>query len=429
MTKKAIFETRRSLFFDRMDDGIAIIPSAREKQRNADITYPFRQDTDFYYLTGFEEPESVALLIKDGNNRRFVIFLRARIREEEQWTGRRLGPESAIDALGADEAFVIDEFWKKLPEFLTNKSVLYYLAGMNSDSDARINSILEDLKGQARLGNWGPWTTIDPRTILWNMRMYKSDFELENLKKACAITTNAFSRVIEAVRPGMFEYEVQALLEYEFRRGGSNRLGFETITAAGANATTLHYVKNDQRIGPDDMVLLDAGCEYGYITSDVTRTFPAGKHFSEAQRDIYTAVLDAQKASITKVRPGNTYQDVHMAAVYVLSERMRDLGILTGSVDEIVETRTFARYFPHRIGHWLGMDVHDCGPYFVNGESITLAANMVMTVEPGLYIPPEDEDVPAAFRGIGVRIEDDVLITKSGHSVLTCPPKEPKDLI
>lgn len=426
---KPVFEARRNKFFDTMDDGIAIFPSAAEKYRNADVTHPYRQDTNFYYLTGFEEPESIALLIKEGETRHFVVFLRPRVPEEEQWTGRRLGPEAAVEALGADEAFVIGEFWTKLPDFLNQKSVLYYLAGVDKDRDFRINSITEDLKGEARSNKWGPWTTIDPRTILWDLRLYKSAFELANLERACAITTRAFKRTIEAIRPGMFEYEVQALLEYEFRRGGSPRLGFETIAASGANATTLHYVKNDQKIGKDDMVLLDAGCEYDYITSDVTRTFPAGKRFSKAQRAVYTAVLDAQKASIDKVRPGNAYQDVHMTAVHVLTERMLDLGILKGKVEELVENKEYARYFPHRIGHYLGMDVHDCGPYFVEGSSIKLAEGMVMTVEPGLYIPPWDEDVPVEFRGIGVRIEDDVLITASGNRVLTSPPKEPEDLL
>jgi len=412
-----------------MEDGIAIIPSASEKIRNADITYPFRQDTDFYYLTGFEEPESVALLIKDGKNRDFVIFLRPRIPEEEQWTGRRLGPEAAVEELGADKAFAIGKFWNKLPDFLNHKSILYYVMGIDKARDFRINGIIEELKAEARKNKWGPWTIIDPRTILWNMRLYKSAFELENLKKACEITTEAFKRTIKAIQPGMMEYEVQALLEFEFRRGGSPRLGFETIAASGANATTLHYVKNDQVIGKDDLILLDAGCEYNYISSDVTRTFPAGKKFSPAQKDVYTAVLDAQKAAINKIRPGNTYQDIHMTAVYVLAERMIDMGILVGKLEEIVENQDYARYFPHRIGHYLGMDVHDCGPYFVNGKSITLKENMVLTVEPGLYIPPWDKDVPEKFRGIGVRIEDDVLVTGSGHSVLTDPPKEPGDLV
>ncbi len=428
MQDKAVFEQRRKRFFDRMEDGIAIFVAAPETFRNADVTHPYRQDTDFYYLTGFEEPESIALLVKEGNNRRFVMFLRPRVPAEEQWTGRRLGPEAAIETLGADEAFPIGDFWNKAPEYLNRKSVLYYRFGQDMARDFRLNRIIDDLKDEARFGNWGPWSVVDPRGILWEMRMFKAQPELEDLRRACVITSEAFKATIAGTHPGMYEYEVQALLEYEFRRRGSPRLGFETIAASGSNATTLHYVKNDRRIGEHDLVLLDAGCEYNYITSDVTRTFPAGRDFTPAQRDVYTAVLEAQKASIKQVKPGNTYQDVHMTAVRVLTQRMLDLGILHGTLDEQIESKGYTRYFPHRIGHYLGMDVHDCGPYFVDGKSIKLAEGMVLTVEPGLYIPPRDEDVPIAFRGIGVRIEDDVLITGGGNEVLTSPPKEPDDL-
>ncbi len=422
------FKSRRNEFFRRMEDGIAIFFSAPQKTRNNDVEYPYRQDSDFFYLTGWTEPESVVVLSKKGKEEKFIMFVRPHDETQELWTGKRLGVEGAL-SYGADEAFEINRFWEMLPEILKNQDLLYYKIGEDSDRDKRIFKIIEELKEQARFGNWGPWDVVDPRKILWQLRMFKTDYEIENLKKAAQITTEAFSKIMQETRVGMYEYEVAAMLEYEFKKRGCQRLGFETITAAGSNATTLHYIANNAKIKENQLLLVDAGCEYNYITSDVTRTFPpSGRFASEAVKDLYQLVLTAQLNAISKVRPGNTYQDVHMEAVRTLTDGMIQLKILKEGLDQAIENKSYFKYFPHRIGHWLGMDVHDCGPYFEDGESIKLRPGMVMTVEPGLYIPQDDMEVPEKFRGVGIRIEDDCLVTDNGCEVLTSPPKEVKDI-
>ncbi len=421
----SIFAERRTRFFDAMKDGVAIFRSAPVFPRNSDVDHPYRQDSDFFFLTGFDEPESYAVLEKSGRTRRFSLYVRPADPEMEVWYGRRAGPAGALKDFGADEAFTSPEFFDRLPQVIGNRGRLYLAFGHDAAFEGRVTAAIETLKSEARKGSFGPWEIVDPRTILWEMRLIKNDADLVALDTACAITDAGFRAAMGAVVPGMCERELAAVVEFEFRRRGSDRVGFETICAAGDNATTLHYIRNDAVIGADDLILIDAGAEFGFTSADVSRTFPASGRFSPRNRPVYEWVLRAQAAAIDAIRPGATYAQVHDAGLKVLCKGLVALGVLKGSVRTIVEQGTYRPYFMHRIGHWLGLDVHDVGPYFVDGKSIELRPGMVLTVEPGLYFGAAS---PKSVRGIGVRIEDDVLVTPDGHRVLTSVPKDPDDI-
>ena len=410
---------------DMMSDGVAVFRAAPVALRNGDVDHPYRQDTDFLFLTGFEEPDAYAVLEKDGERRKFTLFVRPSDPEQEVWTGKRAGVGGAVADYGADEAYPVGDFFDRIPGILTNRQRLYLAFGRDPAFEGRITGIIQSLNSEARKGICGPSEIVDPRTILWEMRLVKDDRDIAAMENACRVTSDAFKAMMRAARPGLCERELAAVLEFEFRRRGADRLGFDTICASGPAATTLHYVRNNQTIREGDLVLVDAGAEVGHVTADVTRTFPASGKFKEPGLSVYRWVLKAQKAAIQAVRPGATYADVHGAALHVLCEGLAAMGVIEDSVENIIKTEAYRAYFMHRIGHWLGCDVHDVGPYFENGNTIALRPGMVMTIEPGLYF---GENAPLPFRGIGVRIEDDIVVTSDGCRVLTDVPREVEEI-
>ncbi len=423
-----VFSERRTRFFDAMKDGVALIPSGSPAIRNGDVEHPFRSDSDFHFLTGMDEPDAWAVLRKTGETRTFDVYLRPFDPEQEVWMGRRTGTGGAVKTFRADNGYDIARFYEDLPAILENQPTLYYAFGVNSDADARILSVANALKGEARRGIAGPWELVDPRTVTWKMRLIKTRADIAAQKKACDVTVEAFKAAMRAVRPGIREYELAAVVEFEFARRGAKRLAFDTIAASGANAATLHYTSNDALIGERDMVLIDAGAEVGMVCADITRTFPASGRFEPAAKVVYQWVLKAHAAAVKAVKPGATYASVHRAGLEVLCHGLVSMKVLRGDLDEIIETGAYRPWFMHRIGHWLGLDCHDVGPYFEDGESIRLEPGMVITIEPGLYFRNQPE-VPPEFRGIGVRIEDDVLVTENGRKILTdALPREVRDI-
>ena len=419
---------RRQAFLKQMGDGVAIFPAAPTSIRSQDVEYRYRQDNDLYYLTGFPEPESLCLLSPNHDKERFILFVRPRDKDKETWTGKRFGVEGAQEYFGVDAAYTIDKLDEVLPEHLLAAEKIYYGLGR----DERLNAKILDLVNQGRLQRprlgRGPVSLIDPGDLLHEMRLFKTPEEIDLMR--CAVTASAAAHhaALHETRPGMYEYEIEALLEYHFRRNGADGPAYPSIVASGANATILHYISNAQQMRAGDLLLIDAGSEYACYCSDVTRTFPIGRTFSAPQREIYSLVLTAQKQAIAMIRPGVGFDDVHQCATEILIDGLRDLGLLSGSTESILEQGDYRQFYMHRTSHWLGMDVHDVGKYRVGEEQRTLNPGMVLTVEPGLYIAAE-ADVPAAYRGIGVRIEDDVLVTAAGHDVLTrAIPKELDDI-
>lgn len=403
----------------RIGGGAAILPAAPTAIRNGDVEHDYRQDSDLFYLTGFEEHGSVAVLVPDNNEHRFVLFVQPKDRELEVWTGWRAGEEGAKRDYGADAAFTVDKLDTELPKLLGQADRIFYRFGAEPTFDERIVGLMRRFQRERQRTGVGPTAVCDPGEILHEMRLVKTVDELESLRRAVDITCEGHLAALQAIKPGGFEYEVDALLEYTFRRNGSPRTGYSTIVGSGPNATILHYTTNNRGIEDGDLVLIDAGTEYGYFTGDVTRTWPANGHFSDAQREIYEVVLKAQLEAIEVVRPGATFIEPHDRAVRVLVEGMVSLGLLAGEVDRIIEEGSYRKYYMHRTSHWLGMDVHDAGPYKVADEWRTLEPGMVLTIEPGLYIGEDIEDAPERYRGIGVRIEDDVLVTEQGREVLS----------
>ncbi|HKV56370.1 MAG TPA: aminopeptidase P N-terminal domain-containing protein, partial [Candidatus Binataceae bacterium] len=397
---------------------VAILPSAPVAVRSADVEFNYRQDNDFYYLTGFAEPESIALFAP-GEKEAFVLFVRPRDKERETWTGRRAGVEGAMLTYGADKSYTIDEFQRIAPRHLEKAEQVYYPLGLNERIDARL---LEMLKYAAvmrpRVGS-GPHALLDPREILHESRLFKHPEELETMRRAIAISAEAHRAAMRNARGGAMEWEIEALVDYNFRKRGAAGPSYPSIIASGPNAATLHYINNDREMRAGELLLIDAGCEYDFYASDVTRTFPVGGRFSPLQRDLYQVVLAAQLKAIETIKPGVRFDDPHDASLRVLVEGMCNLGLLKGPADEAMRTGSYRRYYMHRTSHWLGMDVHDVGIYRVSGQSRTLEPGMVLTAEPGIYIAPDDDAAPEEFRGIGIRIEDDVLVTADGHEVMT----------
>ncbi|MCB9728993.1 MAG: aminopeptidase P N-terminal domain-containing protein [Deltaproteobacteria bacterium] len=424
-----LYAERRARLLERMPErSVAVFPSAPVYTRNNDVEHSYRQDSDLYYLTGFAEPETVAILVK-GSADAFRMVVRPRDPEREIWDGRRAGTQGAIERFGADKAFETSVLDDAIDEALAGTEVLIYALGGHAEMDQRVLAQLRKFRQQKRKGPEGPRVVQDPGPILHEMRLFKSAAEVERLQRASSLSAEAHNQAMRAARPGINERELQAVLEGTFRALGSARNGYDCIVAGGDNATILHYHDNDQPIADGGLCLIDAGAEYDYYTADITRTFPVNGRFSDAQRAVYQLVLDAQLASIEASRVGATFDSVHDASVRVLTEGMVTLGLLEGEVDALIADESYKRYYMHRTGHWLGMDVHDVGSYRDGDASRPLEAGMVMTVEPGLYIASDDEEAPEAFRGIGVRIEDDVLITAEGPRVLTdgCP-KEIADI-
>jgi Xaa-Pro aminopeptidase len=418
---------RRASFCDAMaaaspSDGagggaVAVLPAAPVFVRNNDVDHEYRQDSDLYYLTGFDEPESV--LVLDATPRKTTLFVRPRDREREVWDGPRAGVEGARERFGADEAFVIAELDEKLPGLLQNRSRLYYRLGASRRFDDRLLAAIDRVRARQRTGVTAPSEIVDPGSVLHEMRLRKSPFEVDTMRTAGRITREAHELAMGRARPAMREYELEALLLDTFRRHGSERPAYGSIVGSGPNACVLHYRRNDRAIEAGDLVLIDAGCEYGYYASDVTRTFPVGRDFSREQQAIYELVLEAQTEGIAATRPGATLDEIHRLSIAVITRGLVRLGLLQGEPGSLIESEAYKRFFMHRTSHWLGMDVHDVGAYFQGGAPRKLETGMVLTVEPGIYIAPDDDTVQPQWRGIGVRIEDDVLVTDSGRDVLT----------
>jgi Xaa-Pro aminopeptidase len=409
---------RREEFMRRIGGGVAIFPSAPTAVRNNDVEHEYRQDTDFYYLTGFEEPNAVAVLAPDNAEHRFALFVQPKDREREVWTGRRAGEEGAKRDYGADAAFTIDKLDEELPKLVGKAERIYYRFA-DPLFDERVAAFMRKAQRERQRNGVGPTSIIDPAGMLHEMRLIKTGGDLELLRRAVDISCEGHMAALRALRPAAYEYEIEAVLRYVFRKNGSPRLGYPPIVASGANATVLHYTANNRRIEDGDLLLIDAGTEFGYYTGDITRTYPAGGSFTEDQAAVYQVVLDANLAAIEAVRPGATFIEPHDRAVRVLTEGMRRLGLLEGEAEKLIEDGEYKKFYMHRTSHWLGMDVHDAGPYKVADEWRKLEPGMVLTVEPGLYIAEDAEGVDPRYRGIGVRIEDDVLVTEGGNEVLS----------
>jgi Xaa-Pro aminopeptidase len=398
------FARRRDGFFDAMatasPSAVAVLPAAPVYVRNNDVDHEYRQDSDFFYVTGFDEPESV--LVLDAQERKVTLFVRPRDPDREVWDGPRAGVDGAKERYGADEAFVVAEIDEKLPGLLQNRRRVYYRLGVNRRFDDRILRGIDRVRAKQRTGVTAPQEIVDPGAVLHEMRLRKTPVEVETMRSAARITREAHELAMRRTRPGMYEYEVEALLLDTFRRHGSERPAYGSIVGSGPNACVLHYRKNDRRIGEGELLLIDAGCEYGYYASDVTRTFPIGSAFTREQQAIYELVLDAQLQGIDATRPGKTLDEIHKLSIDVIVRGLLRLGLLSGEPTEIVEKETFKRFFMHRTSHWLGMDVHDVGAYYESGRARKLEPGMVLTVEPGIYIAPGDDTVPPEWRGIGV---------------------------
>ena len=418
---------RRARLALAMQAGVAVIPTAPERIRNRDTRYPYRYDSHFYYLSGFTEPEA-ALVIVAGPQPRSLLFCRERNEEREIWEGARFGPDAARSRFGFDEAHPISALDAKMAELLADQPALCYPVGADAVWDARAMGWLNAVRANARAGVGAPERVQDVRALVDEMRLVKDAHELDLMRRAAAISTAAHRRAMLATRAGRFEYELEAELLHEFRRSGAQFPAYWPIVAGGSNACVLHYVANDAMLRDGDLVLIDAGCELAGYASDITRTHPVNGRFGPAQREVYELVLAAQAAAIGKVRAGNAWNEPHDAAVRVLAEGLRELGLVSGSLEQVLEKETYKRFYMHRTGHWLGLDVHDAGEYKRAGKWRTLAPGMTLTVEPGLYIRAA-EDVPERLRGIGVRIEDDVLVTEGGCEVLTAAaPKSIADI-
>lgn len=412
-----VFADRRQRLARVMREGIAVVPTAPERIRNRDAHYPFRFDSYFHYLTGFTEPESVLVLV-GGDAPRSILFCREKNEEREIWDGFRHGPDGARARFGFDEAYPVSQLDEKMPELLANQPMLHYAPGADAAWDARVMGWMNAVREKVRLGIAAPANIGDLRVPLDEMRLVKDAAELATMRRAAGISAVAHRRAMQATRPGRFEYEIEAELLYAFRSGGSQFPAYTSIVASGANACVLHYVGNDARMSDGDLLLIDAGCELDGYASDITRTFPVNGRFSGPQRTLYELVLAAQSAAIAETRAGKGWNEPHDAAVRVLAQGMLDLKLLAGTLDEVLEKETYRRYYMHRTGHWLGLDVHDAGDYKVAGAWRPLMPGMTLTVEPGIYVRP-GEGVPEHFANIGIRIEDDVLVTAGGCEILT----------
>jgi Xaa-Pro aminopeptidase len=429
---RAELEARRNALLERLGPGVAIIASAPVHIRNQDVEHTYRQDSDFFYLTGLDEPESVAILTNRHPDHRFVLFVRPRDPERETWDGPRTGVDGAVQKYGADAAFTISELAEKLPGYLANAPRLMYALGRDPAMDARVIASVGLVRRRQRLGILAPNEIVDPAALLHPMRMKKSAAELDAMERAIEATREAHAAAMRVAKPGAFEYEVEAEIVRAFRRHGCERPAYDPIVGSGANATILHYRKNDRRMEDGDLLLIDAGGEWGYQAADVTRTFPVNGKFTKPQRAVYETVLRAQELAIAATKPGATVEEVHRATLRSLTEGMIALGLIEGPLDEAIEKERFKAFYMHRTSHWLGMDVHDVGPYFAydgDGPKVkprAMEAGFVLTIEPGIYVP-KDAKVPSEYAGIGVRIEDDVLVTETGSKNLTARiPKTPE---
>lgn len=429
------YKQRREALMAKIGNGTAIFRSAPTAVMHNDVEYNFRQDSDFFYLTGFNEPQAVAILAPHHPEHRFVLFVQPKDREQEIWSGYRCGVEAAKEIYGADEAYPIAELDEKLPQYLEKADRIYYRLGRDRAFNDKILNHWQRLMRTYPKRGTGPIAIEDTSPILHSMRLIKSQAELELMRKAADIAVEAHNHAMQFTAPGLYEYEVQAEIEHIFRKRGAMGPAYPSIVASGVNACVLHYVENNRQMQDKELLLIDAGCAYAYYNSDITRTFPVGGKFTPEQKILYEIVLAAQKQAIAQVQPGNPYNLFHDTAVRVLTEGLVEIGILKGEIDKLIEEEKYKPFYMHRTGHWLGLDVHDVGVYQHGDNPQILQPGQVVTVEPGLYIvpdtkPAEDQpEIDQRWVGIGIRIEDDVLVTPTGNEVLTTGvPKEVEDL-
>ena len=415
---KTYVRRRKQLMRMAGGDAILVLPAAKETVRSRDTHHPYRQDSDFSYLTGFPEPEAVLVLVPGRAHGEVLLFCRERDPDREGWDGPRFGPEGAVEAFGMDDAYPIGDLDDILPGLLEGRSRVYYHFGRDAEFDLQLIGWVNRVRAMMRMGAQPPHEFLELGHLLDEMRLFKDRDELKLMQRAADITVEAHAAAMRAVRPGMHEYQLQAQLEYTFRMHDAVP-AYGSIVGAGANGCVLHYVANAGRINEGDLVLVDAGAEYRGYAADITRTFPANGRFTPAQRALHDLVGQAQAAALAQARPGVPYQAGHDAAVETLTEGLLKLGLLKGSLEKNIAEERYKRFYRHKTGHWIGLDVHDVGEYRIDGESRLLEPGMVFTIEPGLYIAPDDTSVAAKWRGIGIRTEDDVLVTDDGHRVLT----------
>jgi Xaa-Pro aminopeptidase len=416
---------RHALLQGMSDNSIAVIPSAKLQVRNRDADFPFRQSSDFFYLTGFTEDNACLVLIKKLNEntnkveQQAILFCQPKVKEMEIWTGYRLGQEAAITGLAMDQAFAIEDLDQQLPNLMSDCEQVYGLWGSDKQWDQTLIAAIENVKLKTRTGVSAPTAMLAIEPLLHELRLIKSDAEIVLMKTAADLSAQAHINAMEAVTPGMYEYQLEGLMRNHCAQNGSRFDAYTSIVGSGHNACILHYNDNNQKINDGDLVLIDAGCEINHYASDITRTFPANGKFSDEQKALYQLVLDSQLAAIAEVKPGNTFNHPHEAALKVLTQGLVDLGLLIGDVATLIEKEAYKPFYMHKTGHWIGLDVHDVGAYKIKGEWRELKPGMVLTVEPGLYVAPDEFSVDEKWRGIGIRIEDDILVTDTGHLVLS----------
>ena len=418
--KQSEFKKRRARLMQQVGVGnIAIIASAPQRTRNRDVQYPYRQDSDFYYLTGFNESESMAVFIPGRKQGEYVLFCREFDAKKALWEGAHAGLEGATKHYEADDSFPIDDLDDILPGMLENKAKVFYPLGKDSELDHKLMDWINHIRKQSRSGVSAPGELVALEHLLHEMRLFKTPEELKLMRRAAEVSAKAHIRAMQYCHPGLYEYQIEAELLHEFAQNGLRAVAYPSIVAGGQNACVLHYIENKDKLQNGDLLLIDAGVECDHYAADITRTFPISGKFSEPQRQLYQLVLDAQAAALEQIRPGVAWNKAHDASVQVLTKGLVKLGLLQGRLNKLIKDETYKQFYMHRIGHWLGMDVHDVGDYKINNEWRLLEPGMVLTVEPGLYVPANCETVDACWRGIGIRIEDDVLVTADGHEVLT----------
>jgi Xaa-Pro aminopeptidase len=418
--KQSEFKKRRKQLMQRVGEGnIALIGSASMHTRNRDVNYPFRQDSDFYYLTGFNEPDALAVFVPGRAQGEYILFCREFDAKKALWEGAHSGLEGATTHYDADDAFPIDDLDDILPGLLENKTKVFYPMGCNLELDHNLLEWINHIRNQSRSGIIAPGELVSLALILHEMRLFKSAEELKLMRRAAEVSAHAHVRAMKACKAGLYEYQIEAELIHHFIDNGLRSVAYPSIVAGGKNACTLHYTENNSKLKNGDLLLIDAGAECDHYAADITRTFPISGRFNEAQKQLYQLVLNAQTAALEQIKPGLPWNLAHDASVEILTQGLLDLGLLKGKLKKLIKDEKYKQFYMHRIGHWLGMDVHDVGDYKIKQEWRLLEAGMVLTVEPGLYIPPDCKSVDEKWRGIGIRIEDDVLVTPTGHEILT----------
>ncbi len=427
-TQPQEFNSRRRRLMESLSNGAIVLAAGHDSARNSDVDHEYRQPSTFWYLTGFDEPDAVAVL-RPGSDTPYTLFVRPYDPTFEIWVGYRAGVRGAVGPLGANAAYAIDQLDSQLPKLLADYDTIHYALGSDDRVDGIMSGLVKRRRAMAQRGAKPIRRIEDPTSTVDLMRQIKTDDEIALLQRAIDITAHGFDAAMRTAAPGVHEYEVQAALERPFRQLGSPRNGYPSIVAGGANACVLHYIRNRDALGPEDLLLIDAGAEYGYYTADVTRTWPVSGKFTAPQRAVYDVTLESQRQAIAAVKPGAGFDDVHRVAARALVQGLIDLGVMSGSIDGIMEQQSYRDYYMHATSHWLGLDVHDSGPYRDDRGQVRLRPGMVLTIEPGLYFGPQAKQAPDIYRGIGIRIEDDVLVTEDGCRVLSqAIPKEPDEL-